>query len=90
MSAPQTPTAFRHSAQGWPAPRGTTLGHRSTMVSNPEGVASASCGAATPSGLWVGSAYSQGSSRARNPGLNDEIPLGYLRLTAKMTGCTPP
>ena len=33
-------TGFNHSAQGWPAQRGTTLGHRSTHFINPERVES--------------------------------------------------
>ena len=76
--APQTPTAFRPPAQGWTAPRGTTLGHRSGMFSNPEGVVSFPFRASTPSGLLSGGTRSQGSSPARNPGLTGRIPLGFI------------
>lgn len=85
MSVRQTPTAFRPSVQGWPALRGATPGCQSAISPSPEGVASASRRVAILSGLWAGSAYSQGSSQARNPGLNDGIPSGFADALPRLT-----
>jgi hypothetical protein len=45
---------------------------------NPERVASFVTADTTPSGLFAFADFSQGSSQAHNPGLNDGIPLGFI------------
>ena len=70
----------------------TTLGMTSKMILNPNGVASSlhrfGHRASTLSGLSVFGRVTQGSSQARNPGLNDGIPLGFKeasRTASEMT-----
>ena len=58
---------------------GATLGRCPVKINNPERVASVDADDPTPSGLSAPLACSQGSSQARNPGLNDGIPLGFGR-----------
>jgi len=48
------------------------------IILNPERVASFVTPDTTPSGLFPMANLPQGSSQARNPGLNDGIPLGFF------------